>query len=166
MKIIWRVSQYLFRYPLLFALVQVMAIGMTLLLIGVPMVTKSIIAGVEQSGTTDNLLWGVLTIVGLYLGSELLNGLRIVFNNTLEQRVLFDMRRDLHQKLLILQESEPVRASREAEFIPAYPDDNDLSRQQQRQQALNSDESTRPFAEVSQMTGEEQSRGRFLDLYA
>jgi hypothetical protein len=65
-----------------------------------------------------------------------------------------------------LQESEPVRASREAEFIPAYPDDNDLSRQQQRQQALNSDESTRPFAEVSQMTGEEQSRGRFLDLYA
>jgi ATP-binding cassette subfamily B protein len=102
MKIIWRVSQYLFRYPLLFALVQVMAIGMTLLLIGVPMVTKSIIAGVEQSGTTDNLLWGVLTIVGLYLGSELLNGLRIVFNNTLEQRVLFDMRRDLHQKLLIL----------------------------------------------------------------
>ena len=60
MKIIWRVSQYLFRYPLLFALVQAMAIGMTLLLIGVPMVTKSIIAGVEQSGTTENLLWGVL----------------------------------------------------------------------------------------------------------
>jgi len=102
MKIIWRVSKYLFRYPWLFTMVQVMAIGMTLLLLWVPMLTKKIIADVEMAGTTQNLLWGVLGIVALYFGSELLNGLRIVFNNTLEQRVLFDMRRDLHQKLLIL----------------------------------------------------------------
>ena len=45
---------------------------------------------------------GCSAIVGLYLGSEVLNGLRLVFHNPLEQRVLFDMRRDLHQKLLIL----------------------------------------------------------------
>ena len=79
-----------------------MAIGMTLLLLWVPMVTKGIIAQVESTGTIQNLHWGVVAIIALYFGSELLNGLRIVFNNTLEQRVLFDMRRDLHQKLLIL----------------------------------------------------------------
>lgn len=102
MKIIWRVSKYLFQYPWLFTMVQVMAIGMTLLLLWVPMLTKRIIADVEAAGSTSNLIWGVMGIVGLYFGSELLNGLRIVFNNTLEQRVLFDMRRDLHQKLLTL----------------------------------------------------------------
>ena len=43
MKIIWRVSQYLYRYPLLFGLVQVLAIGMTLLLIAIPKFIESIL---------------------------------------------------------------------------------------------------------------------------
>lgn len=102
MKVIWRVSQYLFRYRGLFALVQLLAVGMTLLAIAIPRVIEHILSSIETEPSHETLLLGVGVIALLYLGSELLNGLRIVFNNTLEQRVLFDMRKDLHQKLLSL----------------------------------------------------------------
>jgi len=100
MKVIWRVSKYLFRYPLNFATVQLLAVGMTLLAIAVPKFIEEILTKVQSQESLDTLLYGIGGIVLLYLGSEILNGLRIVANNTLEQRVLFDMRRDLHQKLL------------------------------------------------------------------
>lgn len=102
MKVIWRVSQYLFRYRALFALVQLLAVGMTLLAIAIPRFIEHILSSIETDHSYDGLLFGVGVIALLYLGSELLNGLRIVFNNTLEQRVLFDMRKDLHRKLLSL----------------------------------------------------------------
>ena len=102
MKVIWRVSQYLFRYPVLFTMVQVLAVGMTLLAIAIPKFIEGILTKIQNQGAASTLIGGIVGIVLLYLGSEILNGLRIVCNNTLEQRVLFDMRRDLHQKLLIL----------------------------------------------------------------
>jgi ABC-type multidrug transport system fused ATPase/permease subunit len=102
MKVIWRVSQYLFRYPALFTLVQVLAVGMTLLAIAIPKFIEGILTKIQEQGAASTLVGGIVGIVLLYLGSEVLNGLRIICNNTLEQRVLFDMRRDLHQKLLIL----------------------------------------------------------------
>ncbi|MEX0330903.1 MAG: ABC transporter ATP-binding protein [Puniceicoccaceae bacterium] len=102
MKIIWRVSQYLFRYPLLFGLVQMLAVGMTLLTIAIPKFIESILTNIQTSSEIAPLLYGILGIIALYLGSEIFNGLRIVCNNTLEQKVLFDMRQDLHRKLLIL----------------------------------------------------------------
>jgi ABC-type multidrug transport system fused ATPase/permease subunit len=102
MKIIWRVSKYLFRYPGLFALVQLLAVGMTLLAIAIPRFIEGILGSIETENSQQTLINGVIIIALLYLGSELLNGLRIVFNNTLEQRVLFDMRKDLHNKLLAL----------------------------------------------------------------
>ena len=100
MKVIWRVSKYLFRYPGLFTTVQLLAVGMTLMAIAIPKGIELILSGIQESTQTTTLLYGVAGIVLLYLGSEVFNGLRIVTNNTLEQRVLFDMRRDLHQKLL------------------------------------------------------------------
>jgi ATP-binding cassette subfamily B protein len=102
MSVIWRVSKYLFRYPGLFALVQFLAIGMVLLAIAIPKAIETILTNIQASGEVNGLLYGILTVVVLYAGSEAFNGLRIVFNNTLEQRVLFDMRRDIHQKLLVL----------------------------------------------------------------
>jgi ABC-type multidrug transport system fused ATPase/permease subunit len=102
MKTIWRVSSYLFAYPWLFAAVQGLAIGMTLLAIAIPKFIEGILTDVSTDGTTEQLLTGILIIVVLYLGSEALNGLRIVCNNVLEQRVLFDMRKEIHQKLLRL----------------------------------------------------------------
>ncbi|MCC5833550.1 MAG: ABC transporter ATP-binding protein [Opitutales bacterium] len=102
MKVIWRVSQYLFRYRALFLLTQLFAIGMTLLAIAIPKAIEGILSRVMETGEIAGLLSGVLVVAALYFGSELFNGLRIVVNNVLEQRVLLDMRRDLHQKLLNL----------------------------------------------------------------
>lgn len=101
-RVIWRVSRYLFRYPLLFWATQGLAIGMVLLMIAVPKVVEAILQSIAASEGFATLWQGTALIVGLYMLSEVFNGLRIVVNNTLEQRVLLDMRRDLHRKLLHL----------------------------------------------------------------
>ena len=59
---IWRVSAYLFRYKKLFWLTIGLAILSTSLGIVVPMVIKDIIDGIDQSGTTAGLAFGVLII--------------------------------------------------------------------------------------------------------
>lgn len=102
MNTIWRVSKYLFAYPWMFAAVQGLAIGMTMLAIAIPKFIENILIDVSTDGTAGTLLTGISMVVLLYLGSEALNGLRIVCNNILEQRVLVDMRREIHQKLLRL----------------------------------------------------------------
>ncbi len=102
MNVIWRVGRYLVRYKWLFILLQVMAVGMTMLALAVPAAVESILENVQAEASTGVLLGGVLLIAALFFGSELLNGIRIFVNNTLEQRVLMDMRRDIHRKLLSL----------------------------------------------------------------
>lgn len=99
---IWRVSAYLFRYKGLFWLTIGLAAGMTAMEIAVPLAIEHILENIENIGAVDSLLWGVAVIAALYLGSEVFNSLRIRVNNTLEQRVLLEMRRDLHSKLLRL----------------------------------------------------------------
>ena len=99
---IWRVSAYLFRYKGLFWLTIGLAAGMTAMEIAVPLAIEHILENIENVGAVDSLLWGVAVIAALYLGSEVFNSLRIRVNNTLEQRVLLEMRRDLHSKLLRL----------------------------------------------------------------
>jgi ABC-type multidrug transport system fused ATPase/permease subunit len=99
---ILRVSAYLFRYRGLFWLTIGLAAAMTAMEIAVPVAIERILENIENAGAVDNLLWGVAIIAGLYLGSEVFNSLRIRVNNTLEQRVLLEMRRDLHSKLLRL----------------------------------------------------------------
>ncbi|TVP77545.1 MAG: ABC transporter ATP-binding protein [Puniceicoccaceae bacterium] len=99
---ILRVSAYLFRYKGLFWLTIGLAASMAALEIAVPVAIQRIFDGLEQSNALDGLLWGVGLIALLYIGSEVFNSLRIRVNNTLEQRVLLEMRRDLHSKLLRL----------------------------------------------------------------
>lgn len=101
-KTILRVSKYLFRYKGLFSLTMLFAVVMTLLEISVPLAIQSIFDQVENSGSLDTLWRGIAIIGGLYLGSEIFNCLRIRVNNTLEQKVLFNMRQDLHSQLLNL----------------------------------------------------------------
>lgn len=97
-----RVSAYLFRYKKLFALTIGLASATTLLEIAVPYTIKVILDQIETTQALTGLLWGVVIIGLLYLGSEVFNSLRIRINNTLEQQVLLEMRRDLHTKLLNL----------------------------------------------------------------
>lgn len=99
---ILRVSAYLFRYKGLFWLTIGLAAGMTAMEIAVPLAIERILENIENVGAVDSLLAGVAIIAALYLGSEIFNSLRIRVNNTLEQRVLLEMRRDLHAKLLRL----------------------------------------------------------------
>lgn len=99
---ILRVSAYLFRYKGLFWLTIGLAASMAALEIAVPIAVQQIFDGLEKTNALDGLLWGVGLIALLYVGSEVFNGLRIRVNNTLEQRVLLEMRRDLHSKLLRL----------------------------------------------------------------
>lgn len=102
MKTIWRVSTYLFRYPGLFGMTQLFAVGMTLMLIAIPYGIKVILDNLQRDEQLGQLLIGVAVIAALYFGRELFNCFHIRVNNTLEQRVLMDMRRDLHRKLLYL----------------------------------------------------------------
>lgn len=101
MKTIWRVSSYLFAHKGLFWSTQALAVAMTLLAISIPNQIRKILNGLEHGGS-EALMRGVAIIAGLYLLREVFNSLRIRINNTLEQRVLLTMRRDLHTKLLHL----------------------------------------------------------------
>jgi ABC-type multidrug transport system fused ATPase/permease subunit len=75
---------------------------MTLMEIAVPYTIKVILDDIKTTGALDSLIWGVGLIAVLYIASEVFNSLRIRLNNTLEQQVLLEMRRDLHTKLLRL----------------------------------------------------------------
>ena len=99
---ILRVSAYLFRYKRLFWLTIGLAAAMTLMEIAVPYAIKVILDDIETNGALTGLFWGVGIIDCIYIGSEIFNSLRIRVNNTLEQQVLLEMRRDLHSKLLRL----------------------------------------------------------------
>ncbi|WP_233246081.1 ABC transporter ATP-binding protein [Coraliomargarita sinensis] len=97
-----RVSAYLFRYKGLFWLTIGLAASMAAMEIAVPIAIQRIFDGLKETNALEGLLYGVGLITLLYLGSEIFNSLRIRVNNTLEQRVLLEMRRDLHSKLLRL----------------------------------------------------------------
>jgi len=99
---ILRVSKYLFRYKALFWTTLAFAAAMTATEIAVPYLIKDILDGIEQDPSVSDLAAGVAFIAALYFGSEVFNCFRIRVNNRLEQRVLKEMRRDLHDKLLRL----------------------------------------------------------------
>lgn len=97
-----RVAAYLLRYRALFALTIALAVGSTLFLVSIPQVIKWIVDEVIAAGRRDLLLWGVGALTGCYFLRDAFNSLRIRVNNTLEQKVLVDLRGDLHSRLLEL----------------------------------------------------------------
>jgi len=94
-----RVLNYLKRYPRLAILQLVCAVFGTLLVIVVPHQTRVIIDDVIRPGEADLLLPAVLIGLAAYFGQHFLNSLRIILNNTFEQKVIFDLRSDLYSKL-------------------------------------------------------------------
>lgn len=97
-----RVARYLLRYRSLFVLTLTLAIASTLFLIAIPQVIKWIVDDVIQANRSDLLIWGVAALTGCYFLRDAFNSLRIRVNNTLEQKVLVDLRGDLHSRLLDL----------------------------------------------------------------
>ena len=99
MKTFRRVWVYARAYPFLCAATFIAATLGTLSGLVFPKVTGMVYDNVLTPRRADLLLPYVLIVVGAFLSQYILNALRIRFNNTFEQKVIFDLRRDLYQTL-------------------------------------------------------------------
>jgi ATP-binding cassette subfamily B protein/subfamily B ATP-binding cassette protein MsbA len=99
MRTVLRVISYLKRYPLLAGSQLLCAVLMTMLVIVFPTVTKWITGEVIPQRDFDRLIPLSLLAIGAFFLTNLLNALRIVLNNTFEQKVIFDIRSDLYRKI-------------------------------------------------------------------
>ncbi|HEY6155479.1 MAG TPA: ABC transporter ATP-binding protein [Candidatus Udaeobacter sp.] len=102
MKTVWRVFAYLRRYPGLAAGTLACAILGTLMVIVFPGVTKWIIDDVVYANRPDKLLPLILLATVAFVVQHLFNSLRIILNNTFEQKVIFDLRSDLYSHIQLL----------------------------------------------------------------
>src|SRR5881409_4322929 len=102
MKTVWRVFRYLKRYPWIAAGTLTCAILSTLMVIVFPSVTKWIIDDVVRANRPDKLLPLILLAAAAFLIQHGFNALRIVLNNTFEQKVIFDLRSDLYSHIQLL----------------------------------------------------------------
>jgi ABC-type multidrug transport system fused ATPase/permease subunit len=98
MPTILRVFAYLRRYPLFALGTMGCAVLTTLLLLVFPKVTQLVIDQV-RAGQRENLLTYSLLALGAFLLRDAFNAVRIVLNNTFEQKVIFDLRSDLYSHI-------------------------------------------------------------------
>jgi ABC-type multidrug transport system fused ATPase/permease subunit len=102
MKTVWRVFTYLKRYPWLAAGTLSCAILTTLMVIVFPSATKWIINDVVRAHRPDKLLPLIALAAVAFLLQHVFNALRIILNNTFEQKVIFDLRSDLYSHIQLL----------------------------------------------------------------
>jgi len=105
MKTVWRVFAYLKRYPILALAMLACAVIGTLMVIIFPAVTKRILDEVVTGHHPERLLPLVLVAAAAALLQNVLNSLRLLLNNTFEQKVIFDLRSDLYSHI----QSLPLR---------------------------------------------------------
>jgi ABC-type multidrug transport system fused ATPase/permease subunit len=103
-KIIGRVSLYLFKHKFLFFTTLSLAGLITLLAVVVPTIIQKVLDSIfyDSDSNRYTLFQGISLIALVFLCKEVLNCLRIRFNNKLEQKVILQLREDLHSKLLHL----------------------------------------------------------------
>ena len=96
MQVFFRVLPYVRRYPWLALATLGSAIAGTLLVIVFPAVTQRIVDDVIRNPRPEML--APLLTIGLFafLAQDVLNSLRIFFNNHFEQKVIFDLRSELY----------------------------------------------------------------------
>ncbi|HYJ03521.1 MAG TPA: ABC transporter ATP-binding protein [Chthoniobacterales bacterium] len=102
MNTVPRVFAYLRRYPWMAAGTLACAILSTLMLIVFPAVTKRVIDDVLGQNRPELLTQLILTAALAFVLQNGLNALRIILNNTFEQRVIFDLRSDLYSHIQML----------------------------------------------------------------
>jgi ATP-binding cassette subfamily B protein len=102
MGTVWRVFAYLKRYPWLALGTLSCAILGTLLVIVFPAVTKLVIDEVLVQRRSERLTPLVLIAALAFILQHGLNSIRIVLNNTFEQKVIFDLRSDLYSHIQML----------------------------------------------------------------
>ncbi|MEX1118935.1 MAG: ABC transporter ATP-binding protein [Terrimicrobiaceae bacterium] len=91
-----RVFRYVKRYPWMATGTMACAVVGTLMVIVFPAVTQKIVDDVIR-GNQPGLLMPLIAIgLASFVLQDLLNGLRIILNNSFEQKVIFDLRSDLY----------------------------------------------------------------------
>ncbi|PZR76482.1 MAG: ABC transporter ATP-binding protein [Chthoniobacterales bacterium] len=102
MKTVPRVFAYLRRYPWMALGTLGCAILSTLMLVVFPAVTKRVIDEVLTQHHAERLTPLVLIAALAFILQNGLNSLRLILNNTFEQRVIFDLRSDLYSHIQML----------------------------------------------------------------
>ncbi len=99
MRSLFRVIGYIKPYWPLAALTLGAAILATLAELVPPWLVKLVIDDVIKAGHLPLLKWLIGGLILAYLTRNLINSVRIRFNNTLEQRVIYDMRNQVYRAL-------------------------------------------------------------------
>ena len=102
MKTVWRVFGYLKHYPALALGMLACAVIGTLMILVFPAVTKQVLDVVIQQHHPEQLMTLLFVAVFAALLQNGLNSLRLILNNTFEQRVIFDLRSDLYSHIQLL----------------------------------------------------------------
>jgi ABC-type multidrug transport system fused ATPase/permease subunit len=97
--ILRRVAVYLKPYKLMAAGMIACALFSLGFSLAYPKLTQHVIDNVIRDKRMDLLMPLMLGVVGAFLLRDLFNGFRIFINNTFEQNVIYDMRRDVYARL-------------------------------------------------------------------
>src|SRR5436190_2435226 len=98
-EIIRRVATYLKPYPWLALGTNACALFSLACSFAYPQLTQYVIDEVIGRRRAEMLPWLMLGLIGAFLLRDLFNSLRIRINNTFEQNVIYDMRREVYGKL-------------------------------------------------------------------
>lgn len=96
MSTVVRILRYILRYKVLAVATLFCALAGTALVVVFPKATQIIIDDAIRGGRPDLLLPMVGLALGAFFLRDLLNALRILLNNTFEQKVIYDLRSDLY----------------------------------------------------------------------
>lgn len=99
MQTLWRIFSYLGKYPKLAAAQLVCAVLMTLMLLVFPMMTGRVKREVIDEGQIEKLLLFTIIVIAAFFLRDFFNCLRILINNTFEQKAVYDLRSSLYDKL-------------------------------------------------------------------
>ena len=99
MRTILRVFRYIRRYPWMAVGTVGFAILGTLMVIVFPMVTQRVIDEGIRGQRPELILPLALVTVGAFFVRSVADGIRIILNNTFEQKVIFDLRSDLYNHI-------------------------------------------------------------------
>ncbi len=102
MNVFLRVLPYVRRYPALAFGTLACAVVGTLMVIVFPTVTQYIIDEVIRKNQPQMLLPLVAIGLASFVAQDGLNGIRIILNNSFEQRVIFDLRSELYAHIQLL----------------------------------------------------------------
>src|SRR3954470_16217229 len=98
-EILGRVAVYLKPYKLMAAGTISCALLSLVFSLAYPKLTQFVIDDVIRQKDAARLTYIMLALLGAFLLRDLFNSLRILINNTFEQNVIYDMRRDVYARL-------------------------------------------------------------------